>query len=160
MDVTPAADGAIRASGTGRILSNTVYRAAADVGSKIVSLAFFLMIARQLGSAAFGLFTFGLSFAALTTVLAGLGQDAILTREVAQDRRLVDRYFANTLALKIVVAVPVVLVSFAAMTLYGADSRTPDGGDPAVGRGSSRVVDNRPRSRSCRPTSVSGSYRS
>jgi O-antigen/teichoic acid export membrane protein len=122
--LAPAADGAIRASGTGRILSNTVYRAAADVGSKIVSLAFFLVIARELGSAAFGVFTFGLSFAALVTVLAGLGQDAILTREVAADRRLVNRYFSNTLALKLIVAVPVVLVALAVMTLSGVDART------------------------------------
>lgn len=101
-----------------------MYRAAADVGSKIVSLAFFLVIARKLGSTAFGVFTFGLSFGALVTVLAGLGQDAILTREVAQDRRRVDRYFANTLALKVVAAVPAVVVSLAALTAYGVDSRT------------------------------------
>ena len=64
-------------------------------------------MARMLGNEAFGSFTFGLSFAALVTVLAGFGQDAILTREVARDRRRVDEYFANTLALKLVLALPV-----------------------------------------------------
>jgi O-antigen/teichoic acid export membrane protein len=122
--LAPAADGTIQASGTGRILSNTVYRAAADVGSKIVSLAFFLVIARSLGTSAFGAFTFGISFGALVTVLASLGQDAILTREVAQDRRLVHRYFANTLTLKLALAVPVVVVSVAVMVVAGTDGRT------------------------------------
>jgi O-antigen/teichoic acid export membrane protein len=122
--VAAAADGVVQASGTGLILRNTVYRATADVGSKLVSLAFFLVIARELGSSAFGVFTFGLSFGALVTVLASLGQDAILTREVAQDRRLVDRYFVNTLGLKLAVAVPLVLIAVAGMIVAGVDSRT------------------------------------
>ena len=90
------------ASGTSRILPNTVFRAAADVGSKLVSVGFFVVMARKLGASAFGSLTFGLAFGALVTVLAGFGQDAILTREVARDRRRVDEYFANTLALKLV----------------------------------------------------------
>jgi O-antigen/teichoic acid export membrane protein len=117
-------EGAVRTSGTSRILQNTVYRASADVGSKIVSFAFFLVLARQLGASAFGVFTFGLSFGALVTVLAGFGQDTTLTREVARDHRLVDRYFVNTIGLKLVVAVPVILVAVGAMTVLGADSRT------------------------------------
>ncbi|MDQ2909944.1 MAG: flippase, partial [Actinomycetota bacterium] len=112
------------ASGTARILPNTVYRATADIGSKLVSVAFFVVMARMLGDAAFGAFTFGLSFAALVTVLAGFGQDAILTREVARDRRRVDTYFSNTLALKLVASLPVLGLAVAALAMVDMSSRT------------------------------------
>jgi O-antigen/teichoic acid export membrane protein len=110
-------EGAVRASGTSRILPNTVYRAAADVGSKLISVGFFIVMARMLGDDAFGAFTFGLSFAAIVTVLAGFGQDAILTREVARDRRRVNDYFANTLAIKLALALPVIAVAVVGLSL-------------------------------------------
>jgi O-antigen/teichoic acid export membrane protein len=113
----------VTASGTARILPNTVYRATADVGSKLVSVAFFVVMARMLGDASFGVFTFGLAFASLVTVLAGFGQDAILTREVARDRRLVDRYFANTIAIKLAVSLPVLALAFAGIEIAGLEPR-------------------------------------
>jgi O-antigen/teichoic acid export membrane protein len=114
----------VTASGTGRILPNTAYRAAADVGSKLISVGFFVVMARMLGDSAFGAFTFGLSFAALVTVLAGFGQDAILTREVARDRRRVDTYFANTLVLKLVASLPVLGLAVAALIVIDMSGRT------------------------------------
>ena len=123
-EVAAEAEGAVRASGTSRILPNTVYRAAADVGSKLISVAFFVVMARMLGDDAFGAFTFGLSFAALVTVLAGFGQDAILTREVARDRRRVNDYFANTIAIKLVLALPVVAVAALGLSLVHMASTT------------------------------------
>jgi O-antigen/teichoic acid export membrane protein len=111
------AEGPVRASGTSRILPNTAYRAAADVGSKLISVGFFVVMARVLGDDAFGSFTFGLSFAALVTVLAGFGQDAILTREVARDRRRVEEYFANTVAIKLVLALPVMAAAVLGLSL-------------------------------------------
>jgi O-antigen/teichoic acid export membrane protein len=113
-----------RASGTSRILPNTVYRAAADVGSKVISVGFFVVMARVLGDDAFGSFTFGLSFAALVTVLAGFGQDAILTREVARDRRRVDEYFANTVAIKLVLALPVMAAAVLGLSLVHMEATT------------------------------------
>ena len=117
-------EGAVRASGTSRILPNTVFRAAADVGSKLISVGFFIVMARMLGDDAFGAFTFGLSFAALVTVLAGFGQDAILTREVARDRRRVNDYFANTLAIKLVLALPVIAVAIVGLSFVHIASTT------------------------------------
>jgi O-antigen/teichoic acid export membrane protein len=123
-EVAAAADGAVRASGTSRILPNTVYRATADVGSKLISVGFFVVMARMLGDQAFGAFTFGLSFAALVTVLAGFGQDAILTREVARDRRRVHEYFANTVAIKLVLALPVMAAAVLGLSLVHIASVT------------------------------------
>lgn len=112
------------ASGTSRILPNTVFRATADVGSKLISVGFFVVIARKLGASAFGSFTFGLAFGSLVTVLAGFGQDAIITREVARDRRRVDEYFANTIALKLVLSVPAIALAVLALELVDMSSTT------------------------------------
>ena len=93
-------------SGAQRILANTVYRAVADLGSKFASLALYVVMARELTESGFGVFTFSLAVATIVTALGGFGQDAILVREVARDRRRIDVYFGNTITIKIVLAFP------------------------------------------------------
>jgi O-antigen/teichoic acid export membrane protein len=102
--------------GAQRILANTAYRGLADLGSKVISLALYVVMARELGESGFGVFTFGLAVAMLVTALGGFGQDAILVREVARDRRQIDHYFANTLVLKVVLAIPALVLAIAAGT--------------------------------------------
>jgi O-antigen/teichoic acid export membrane protein len=93
-----------------RILSNTGYRAIADIGSKIASFIFYVVMARRLGGADFGVFMFGLTVAILATTLSNFGQDATVSREVARNRSLVHDYFVNALGLKLALSVPVLLV--------------------------------------------------
>lgn len=111
-------------TGARRILANTGYRLLADAGSKVASLAFFVVMARQLGEADFGVFSFGLAFALLVTTFGNFGQDSVLTREVARDRTLLDHYFANTLAIKIVLSVACLAVSIGVATAAGMDAQT------------------------------------
>jgi O-antigen/teichoic acid export membrane protein len=111
-------------SGARRILANTGYRLLADAGSKVASLAFYIVMARELGSAGFGVFTFGLAFVILVTTLGNFGQDSVLTREVARDRSLLDSYFVNTLALKIVLCAASLAVAISAASLFGISPQT------------------------------------
>src|SRR5207342_1336890 len=85
----PVAGGA----GAQRILANAGWRALSDVGSKVVTLLLYAVMARELGEASFGVFVFGLAFVMLVTTFANFRQDGILTREVARDRALIHRYF-------------------------------------------------------------------
>ena len=110
--------------GARRILANTGYRLLADAGSKIASVAFFVVMARELGSASFGVFTFALSFVILATTLGSFGQDSILTREVARDRSLLDGYFVNTLALKVVLCTVSLAFAIGAAVALGVDEQT------------------------------------
>ena len=98
------------------ILANTSYRVIADVTAKAASVVLYVVMARQLGAADFGVFAFGLAFVTLITVFADFGQDAILTREVARDHRRVNGYFANTIVLKLGLALPALAVSIAILT--------------------------------------------
>lgn len=111
-------------AGDGGILANTFYRGIADLGSKIASIALFIVMARELGPSQFGIFTFALAFVTIVTALADFGQDAVLTREVARDRSLVRDYFANTLALKATLALPSLALATAVVGLTGSDGRT------------------------------------
>src|SRR5207237_35731 len=89
--------------------------------------AFYVVMARELGARSFGVFTFGLAFVILATTLGNFGQDSVLTREVARDRTLLDRYFVNTLALKIVASTGSPAVAIAAARAFGISSRPRDG---------------------------------
>jgi O-antigen/teichoic acid export membrane protein len=118
--------GAPPEAGARLILAGTAYRALADLGSKAASIVLFVVMARELGDAGFGVFTLGLSVGTLVTVLGGFGQDGILTREVARDHERVHLYFANTLALKALLVVPALAVTAAVTFALGVDSQTRD----------------------------------
>jgi O-antigen/teichoic acid export membrane protein len=124
VDPTAQPNGAPRDAGTRRILAGTAYRGLADLGSKAVSVALFVVMARELGDTGFGVFTLGLSVATLVTVLGGFGQDGILTREVARDRERIHLYFANTLALKALLVLPALVVTVAVTFGLGVDAET------------------------------------
>jgi O-antigen/teichoic acid export membrane protein len=109
---------------TRRILANTAWRAVAEIGSKLATLALVVVMARKLGDTGFGVFTLGLAIATLVTALGGFGQDVVLIREVARDPRQFHRYFFNTLLLKSALAVPALLVSSAAAFALGVDAET------------------------------------
>jgi O-antigen/teichoic acid export membrane protein len=106
------------------ILANAGYRLLADVASKVASLAFFVVMARELGASQFGIFTFSLAFVILATTLGNFGQDVVLTREVARDRTRLGGYFANTLALKVVLATVSLALSIGVAVAAGIDRET------------------------------------
>jgi O-antigen/teichoic acid export membrane protein len=106
------------------ILANTTYRLIADVGAKIASVALFVVMARQLGEAGFGLFSFALALVTLVTAASDFGQDKVLTREVARRPEALDGYLVNTLALKLALALPGLAVAAAIVATSGADDKT------------------------------------
>ena len=111
-------------SGARRILANTGYRLLADAGSKLASIAFYVVMARELGADGFGVFTFGLAFVILVTTLGNFGQDSVLTREVARDRSLLDSYFVNTLVLKVVLCAASLVIAIAVASAFGISTQT------------------------------------
>ena len=58
---------------------------------------------------------------------AGFGQDAILVREVARDHKRIDLYFANTLTLKLVLALPALVLAAGGRVRGGSRARHADG---------------------------------
>src|SRR5687767_6580315 len=81
-------------------------------------------MARELGAAQFGIFTYAFALVTIVTALGSFGQGTILTREVARDRSRLPEYFGNTLALRALMSVPVVLVTVVLTAATGADRTT------------------------------------
>lgn len=99
-------------SGLGR---NFVY-AAASSGSAVLLLAVLLLAARRLGVGAFGQFSFAVSLATIGESLMDWGLHQVAIRSVARDRGAAGAVFRNSIALKFVPSVAMVIV----LTLIGA----------------------------------------
>jgi O-antigen/teichoic acid export membrane protein len=106
------------------IVAKTTYLIVAEVVSKVISLAFYIVLAREVGDAGFGIFTFALAFVSLVTTLSIFGQDAVVTREVARRRELIHDLFANTVALKLVLALVALALALVIATVAGMDGET------------------------------------
>ena len=78
------------ASGARRILLNTAATTLPNLVGSLGSFLLYIVMARKLGAGEFGVFTFGLSFAALVTELGSFGQDWTAPRALlrAIERRL------------------------------------------------------------------------
>jgi O-antigen/teichoic acid export membrane protein len=84
-----------------RIARNAAVRMAGEVVAKLASLAFFVVMARELGAGGFGEFQFALALTGALIYLAGFGTDQLLAREVARDRSLAGRLLADAAAVKV-----------------------------------------------------------
>ena len=82
---------------------NTFYLLVAYIYQKLISLFYFILLARYLGAGSFGKYTFALSFAALFSVFMEFGLFQVLTREVARDKSKTRAYFGNILTFNLLV---------------------------------------------------------
>jgi O-antigen/teichoic acid export membrane protein len=107
-----------------RVARNTGIQLGGDVLSRIASLAFYLVMAREFGQRGFGNFTLAISVVLLVE-LAGLGTDQIITREVAREPRRARELFWNVNAVKLALGALAIAaaVGFSLAAGYGTDIR-------------------------------------
>ncbi len=82
------------------VARNTIARGAAEIVAKIGSLAFYAVMARELGADDFGSFIFALSLSSVVLIAAGFGMDALMTREIAKDQESVHTLLSTVMVLK------------------------------------------------------------
>jgi len=109
-----------------RAVRNTTVRAAGEVVGKLSTFLLFAVLAREVGQEGLGSFVFAFAFLGVALIPVALGCDTYMLREVAKDRAAADRLFFNVLALKLVMAGPVLAVCFVAVAALGYDGRTRD----------------------------------
>ena len=100
-----------------RVARNAAVRMAGEVVAKLASLAFFVVMARELGARGFGEFQFALALTGALIYLAGFGTDQLLAREVSRDHGLASRLLADAAAVKVLggllmLGAAVLIVSF------------------------------------------------
>ena len=70
-----------------RIYKNTLYLGAAEIVSKILQFVVMLYAARLLSKENFGKFSFALSLSLIAIVLADLGINSLLIREISRNKK-------------------------------------------------------------------------
>ena len=84
-----------------RVARNATVRMAGEVVAKLGSLAFFVTMARRLGTHGFGEFQFALALTGALAFVAGFGTDNLIAREVARDHGRAGRLLADAAAVKV-----------------------------------------------------------
>jgi O-antigen/teichoic acid export membrane protein len=108
-----------------RVSRNTAFSSASEIANKLLTLGFYVFMARALGREGFGDFVFSLSLGLLLTEFAGFGTDAILTREVARRRHRLGELFWNVVGVKLALGALAVGLALAVAMLggYGTEVR-------------------------------------
>jgi len=114
----PLVDGAEPVSeGTARAARNVVVVTLAELAGKVATLVFTVVVARSLSPAGFGAFSYALALGLLLATVPTWGFDTVLLRRGSADRADLGPAFAQTLALRTVLAVPVLVLGAVAGTL-------------------------------------------
>jgi O-antigen/teichoic acid export membrane protein len=108
-----------------RVARGTFVRAAGELTAKLASIAFFVILARELGEEGFGDFIFGMSLSTVLLSAAAFGADELLVREVARDRGRLSELYSNIFVIKgaMLVALLGVLALIVLAGDYSAETR-------------------------------------
>lgn len=96
------------------IAKNTSYFTLALIVQKIISFAYFMVIARALGPEDLGKYYFAISFTTIFAIFIDIGLTNVITREVAKTPEKAQKFLGSVLAVKI----PLSIISFLAMALF------------------------------------------
>lgn len=83
-----------------RYAHNAVWLLVGEVGGKVASLVFVVIVARSLGATQYGYFSFALSYAGIFLLFGAWGIRAALLRDLARDRDRISELFASGLVLR------------------------------------------------------------
>jgi len=106
------------------IAKNTAFMTIASIGQKIVSFAYFTLIARFIGVEGTGKYFFALSFTTVFVVFVDLGLTNVLVREAAKMKQKVQEYFSTVLSVKMILGVVSYVALIATVYLLGKDGET------------------------------------
>ncbi len=102
-----------------RIARNAIIRSTGEVIAKAASVAFYVVMARELGSEGFGDFMFALSLTSVLLLGSGFGIDDLTFVEVGRDKRRAGDYLGDAVAIKLLTSF--VVLSAAAIVVNIAD---------------------------------------
>jgi len=107
-----------------KYFKNTSWLFGEKILRMVVGLFVGIWVARYLGPEQFGLFSYALSFVGLFTVMATLGLDGIVVRELVKDESRRDELIGTAFWLKILGALGVLIVLAIAVNFTSNDSYT------------------------------------
>lgn len=100
-------------------VKNTGILAVLEIITRITGMILTIAIARTLGAADFGLFTFAFSFGGLFAMLARFGLDWLVTREVARDYEGTGSYLGSVLVIETALSTIAMVLMLAIPLAFG-----------------------------------------
>jgi len=107
-----------------RIAANTIYLVAADFVGKGLAFAFFVVAARHLGAAGFGVLSTALAYVAIFAVFTDLGLGALSSREIARNPGQASELVRAALAMKLTVSLVLMVAAGISVNLLGYPPET------------------------------------
>ena len=107
-----------------RVTKNTGAIIAGDMVNKAIGLIMLIYIARYLGSTEFGRYSFIFAFIFLFSIIADLGVNTIVVREISRERSIAEKMLGNALALKIFLAAAAIVLSLLTINLLNYPEST------------------------------------
>ncbi len=101
------------------IAHNTAWMTIASIGQKIISFAYFTVLARNIGVENTGKYFFALSFTTIFVVFVDLGLTSVLVREGAKAKEKIQNYFSTILSVKIFLGILTYIAAIIAINLMG-----------------------------------------
>lgn len=90
------------------IAKNSFFLITAKAICMILNFFYVTYTARYLGVEAFGILSFALSFAAISSILLSMGFDILTAREVSRDKKLGEKYIGNIVPIQLLLSVLVI----------------------------------------------------
>lgn len=88
-----------------KIAKNTLFLFISQLINYLLIFFYFIYTARYLGASGFGILSFALSIAGIFGILADLGFNTLITRELARDGSLTVKYARNVLSIKFLLSI-------------------------------------------------------
>ena len=107
-----------------RILKNAFVLLLAHVVSKILAFLYIMYAARYLQASGFGVLSIALALAGIFGVLADIGLQTLIIRELARERTQVKKYLSNISCIKILLSVGVMILMKLTVHLLGYPPQT------------------------------------
>jgi O-antigen/teichoic acid export membrane protein len=107
-----------------RASRNILFKALAEIVSRLIYLVFFVYLARKLGDNSFGLFSFAFSFAGIFGMILDPGLNVIITRDVAADKNRGPHYVGLVVGMKLVLAIVSLALTLAFIKILGYEHQT------------------------------------
>lgn len=104
------------------LIKNTFWLGLIEFFSKIIMFFVTILIVRSFGPTNFGKFNLAFSYAAIFILFSDFGLDTIVTREIARNPSLIHKYLSNSLSIKIIISLLIVIISFFARPLLNGDT--------------------------------------
>lgn len=108
-----------------RIAKNTTALVLGDIVSKILSFVLIIYIAKYVGAAGLGKYSFAFAFVGLFGIITGLGLDTLIVRELARDLDKTGKYIFNLSVMRILLSFLMFMLVYVTInfTSYPPDTR-------------------------------------